>query len=49
MRPVENYIRRVFYDLPSVETVHGTEAGDAVSDAAEAALIAAVRREMGRK
>tara|TARA_R110000868_G_scaffold108842_2_gene296762 strand:- start:564 stop:914 length:351 start_codon:yes stop_codon:yes gene_type:complete len=49
MRPVENYIRRVFYDLPSVEATHGTEAGDAVSDAAEKALIEAVQREMDRK
>jgi len=49
MRPVENYIRRVFYDLPSVEATHGTGAGDAVSDAAEAALIEAVRREMQAK
>ncbi|SDM05335.1 hypothetical protein [Maricaulis salignorans] len=48
MRPVENYIRRVFFDLPSVETTYGTAHGDAVSDAAEAALIEAVQREMGR-
>ena len=48
MRPVENYIRRVFYDLPSVEATHGTAHGDAVSDAAEAALIEAVQREMRR-
>ncbi|WP_417491404.1 hypothetical protein [Maricaulis sp.] len=49
MRPVENYIRRVFYDLPGVEATHGIEAGDAVSDAAEAALIEAVQREIGRR
>jgi hypothetical protein len=49
MRPVENYIRRVFFDLPSVEAIHGTEAGDAVSDAAERALIEAVQREIGRR
>ncbi|WP_417495701.1 hypothetical protein [Maricaulis sp.] len=49
MRPVENYIRRVFYGLASVEATHGTEAGDAVSDAAEAALIEAVQREIRRK
>ncbi|WP_417468893.1 hypothetical protein [Maricaulis sp.] len=49
MRPVENYIRRVFFDLPGVEATHGTEAGDTVSDAAEAALIEAVQREIGRR
>lgn len=49
MRPVENSIRRVFYDLASVETTHGIEAGDAISDAAERALIEAVQREIGRK
>lgn len=48
MRPVENYIRRVFFDLPSVEATHGTAHGDAVSDAAEAALIEAVQRELRR-
>jgi hypothetical protein len=48
MRPVENYIRRVFYDLPSVEAVHGAANGDAISDAAERALTEALRRELGR-
>ena len=48
MRPVENFIRRVFYGLVSVEATHGTAGGDAVSDAAERALIEAVQRELRR-
>ena len=49
MRPVENYIRRFGYDLPPVEEVRGTASGDAVSEAAERALIEAVRKEMERR
>ncbi len=49
MRPVENFIRRFFFDLVSVEATHGTAEGDAVSEAAERALIEAVQREIGRK
>ena len=48
MRPVENYIRRGFYDLPSVEEMHGSANGDAISDAAERALTEALRKELGR-